>query len=356
MILRIPAYLGVGLVYAYRYTLGVLFPGGCKYHPSCSQYAIDALRRVRARARDRPRGLAPVALQPVEQGRGRLRRAAEALPMIIAHILEPLEDILMCDPRLARPARHDRADLGVVDRRADRDRAAVDGAARRQADPLDAGDAGAHAGDEGDPAALQERQAEAERRADEVLPGQQRQPGRALPPAPLPVPRLHRALSRPARSRRPHARGRPALVARYIVPDITEHANAHWSGLRAARDLRRQPARVDLLHVDDDGQDAADADDDPARRVRARARQLPGRARDLLGDDEPVDRRAGSRHAPAGAEEASGASETLVEDAAEEPGREWTAPRQRTTLRLNSRPHRLAPKRVRRKKKKKARR
>jgi uncharacterized protein len=40
-----PAYLGIGLVYAYRYTLGVLFPGGCKYHPSCSQYAIDALRR-----------------------------------------------------------------------------------------------------------------------------------------------------------------------------------------------------------------------------------------------------------------------------------------------------------------------
>ena len=44
-VLRVPAYLGVALVYAYRYTLGVLFPGGCKYHPSCSQYAIDALRK-----------------------------------------------------------------------------------------------------------------------------------------------------------------------------------------------------------------------------------------------------------------------------------------------------------------------
>ena len=42
---RLPAYLGVGLVYLYRYTVGVLVPGGCKYHPSCSQYAIDALRR-----------------------------------------------------------------------------------------------------------------------------------------------------------------------------------------------------------------------------------------------------------------------------------------------------------------------
>ena len=44
-IFRLPSYLGIGLVYAYRYTLGALFPGGCKYHPSCSQYAIDALRR-----------------------------------------------------------------------------------------------------------------------------------------------------------------------------------------------------------------------------------------------------------------------------------------------------------------------
>jgi uncharacterized protein len=38
-------YLGVGLVYAYRYTLGLLMPASCKYHPSCSQYAIDALRK-----------------------------------------------------------------------------------------------------------------------------------------------------------------------------------------------------------------------------------------------------------------------------------------------------------------------
>ena len=45
MIFRIPAYLGMGLVYAYRYTFGALFPASCKYHPSCSQYALDALRR-----------------------------------------------------------------------------------------------------------------------------------------------------------------------------------------------------------------------------------------------------------------------------------------------------------------------
>lgn len=42
---RAPAYLGMALVYAYRYTFGALFPASCKYHPSCSRYALDALRR-----------------------------------------------------------------------------------------------------------------------------------------------------------------------------------------------------------------------------------------------------------------------------------------------------------------------
>ena len=36
---------GVAFVWLYRLTFGALFPTTCKYHPSCSQYAIDAVRQ-----------------------------------------------------------------------------------------------------------------------------------------------------------------------------------------------------------------------------------------------------------------------------------------------------------------------
>jgi putative membrane protein insertion efficiency factor len=38
-------YLGIAVVHGYRHTFGVLMPASCKYHPSCSQYAIDALAK-----------------------------------------------------------------------------------------------------------------------------------------------------------------------------------------------------------------------------------------------------------------------------------------------------------------------
>lgn len=43
--LRAPAYLGMALVHAYRWTFGLLWQGSCKYHPTCSQYALDALHK-----------------------------------------------------------------------------------------------------------------------------------------------------------------------------------------------------------------------------------------------------------------------------------------------------------------------
>jgi uncharacterized protein len=41
---RLGRLVGTGLVWGYRLTFGALFPTTCKYEPSCSQYAIDAVR------------------------------------------------------------------------------------------------------------------------------------------------------------------------------------------------------------------------------------------------------------------------------------------------------------------------
>lgn len=38
-------YAAITLVHLYRWLLGPLYSGRCKYHPSCSQYALDALRQ-----------------------------------------------------------------------------------------------------------------------------------------------------------------------------------------------------------------------------------------------------------------------------------------------------------------------
>src|SRR5215210_9431526 len=99
----------------------------------------------------------------------------------------------------ARVAAHDdRPHLGVVDHRADDHGPGPARPADREADPLDAADAGAPAGDEGDPEALQERQAQAERGAHEVLPGEPDQPGLLMPPGHPADSDLLRALLRPA--------------------------------------------------------------------------------------------------------------------------------------------------------------
>jgi uncharacterized protein len=41
---RSPRYAAIASIWMYRFTVSPLLGNRCKYHPSCSQYALDALR------------------------------------------------------------------------------------------------------------------------------------------------------------------------------------------------------------------------------------------------------------------------------------------------------------------------
>ena len=106
-----------------------------------------------------------------------------------------------------------------------------------------------------------------------------------------------------------------------LVPDITAHANAHWSGyLLLAIYVGSQLASTYFMSTTMDKTQRTMMMVLPSR-VRPGARELPGRARHLLGDDEPVDGRPGAGHAQAGPEEAAACAETLLAHAAEGGGR-----------------------------------
>lgn len=47
-LLRLPARGLIGLVLLYRVTLGRVMGGHCRYYPTCSQYAIEAIRKYGA--------------------------------------------------------------------------------------------------------------------------------------------------------------------------------------------------------------------------------------------------------------------------------------------------------------------
>ena len=76
----------------------------CKYYPSCSEYAAQAISAIRHTPRARPGRLAAASLQPLEPRRVRSRRgsaavqvpssAAERLTMLVtANIFQPLIDV-----------------------------------------------------------------------------------------------------------------------------------------------------------------------------------------------------------------------------------------------------------------------
>ena len=294
--------LGDRRLYAWRYTFGLLTPAGtCKYHPSCSQYALDALREARPGEGIGEGRLARAPLQPVEPRRGRPR-------MILAEPAPAARGPAHLGP--GAPARLGRALLGVVDRGARRDRADAARAADRPPDPLDAEPPGARAGDEEDPAAVQARPPEDERRDDGVLQGEPDQPGRVVPADPGAVPGLHFALLRAQGLREARAGG----GQRARLDGADQHHREHEDGLGAAPDrlLRREPADVVVPDVDDDAAGAARDAADPADRLHPVRAQLPRRPDALLADDEPVDDGPGPDHPPPDAQAATAAEEELA--------------------------------------------
>ena len=45
-VIRIPAVLVVGLIRLYQLSLARMLPPRCRFHPSCSEYAVQALREL----------------------------------------------------------------------------------------------------------------------------------------------------------------------------------------------------------------------------------------------------------------------------------------------------------------------
>ena len=268
---EVPARAIGGAVYALAVDVRLLLtpPGTCKYHPSCSQYAIDALRSSGSFAGAMLAALAAPALQPVEPRWRRLRARPDALPapsleeegegVIVGGLLSPIENVLT--DVLTWLHETGGLTLGVVDRRADGDRPDPARPGRAPPDPLDAEPADARAGDEGDPAALQGGPPEAERRAHEVLQGEQDQPVRGLPADRLPDPDLHLALLRPQGLREGGLQELPGVLARLARPRQHHRADEVRLGPGPARRLRREPADVDVAHVDVDAEHGAARDD-----------------------------------------------------------------------------------------------
>ncbi len=43
--MRLPSHIAIGMVRAYQWLLSPVLPVNCRYHPSCSHYACEAISR-----------------------------------------------------------------------------------------------------------------------------------------------------------------------------------------------------------------------------------------------------------------------------------------------------------------------
>ena len=195
------------------------------------------------------------------------------------------------------------------------------------------------AGDEGDPAEVQERQAKQQEELMRFYRENNDQPGGLVPADRGPVPGLLRALLRAAEVLEASARTATSLAR--LRPGHPEAATSHWSGYVLLVDLRREPDRLDVLHGP-----TMDKTQRTMLLVMPIAfvffARLPGRARPLLGDDEPVGGRPGPDHAAADAEDAGAVAEAHSRTPPKaRAGRRATAAKQSRPRR--SRPLRPAP-------------
>ena len=194
---------------------------------------------------------------------------------------------------------------------ADDPRPRVPAAADVQAVPLDAAAGPSPAGDEEAAGEAQERQGAAEPGDDEVLPGEQGQSVRLVPPDGGAVPGLHLAVLHaahrpPARHlpgdqrRRRCTRRSPDALRRRRRVVVPVHPGPDGQGHRQHaghpdHPLRRLAAVLDAADVDDDGQDAADDLPRAAVRLRHVRHPVPGRPARLLDHDEHAGRSCSRR-------------------------------------------------------------
>ena len=95
----------------------------------------------------------------------------------------------------------------------------------------------------------------------------------------------------------------PPLSLEWLEPRQHHRADQGRLGAGADRRLRREPADVDVPHVDRDAEQGAALDDHVAPdRLPAVHPRLPVGAHDLLAHDEPLDDGAGAHHAASDAE------------------------------------------------------
>ena len=66
-------YIFMGFIKVYKKIISPLFPPCCKYHPTCSSYALEALKKTRFYQGRLACGVENTPLQSLEQRGNRLR-------------------------------------------------------------------------------------------------------------------------------------------------------------------------------------------------------------------------------------------------------------------------------------------